>query len=126
MPFQTQWTKDGALTRFQGDVTTAVLLEHLRVICNHSRFDELRYSILDFRDARDAVDDGELLAVVAQLMGASLTNPRIHVVAVSTDDGVIQHLARFSERGYLKLPLRVFSTPESAIDWLIEQSVMLS
>lgn len=112
-------------SRFSGAVTAADLLHHVIEVCRHSDFSELRYSILDFRDAKDEVNDKDLFEVRAHLIGAEVTNPHILVAALTTDPAVIEHLTRFIGFGTLNRQIQIFSTPELATDWIAEQSMFL-
>ena len=112
-------------TRFFGSVTAADLIHHVREICRHPDFSGLRFSILDFRYATDAVDDGNLLDVRAELIRSQYTNPKILVAAITADHAVISHLTRFIGLGVLNRQIQIFSTPEAAMDWVAEQSTFL-
>jgi hypothetical protein len=97
----------------------------VREICRHPDFSGLRFSILDFRYATDAVDDGNLLDVRAELIGSQYVNPKILVAAITADHAVISHLTRFIGLGVLNRQIQIFSTPEAAMDWVAEQSTFL-
>jgi hypothetical protein len=125
MPLEMIWEPRGVRTRFFGSVTAADLLHHVREICRHPDFSDLRFSILDFRDATDAVDDAKLLDVRAELIGSQYTNPKILVAAITADHAVIGHLTRFISLGVLNRQIQIFSTPEAAMDWVAEQSTFL-
>lgn len=125
MPVEITWEPRGVRSRFFGSVTADDLLHHVREICRHPDFGDLRFSILDFRDATDAVDDANLLEVKAELTGSQYTNPNILVAAITADHGVISHLTRFISLGVLNRQIQVFSTPEAAMDWVAEQSTFL-
>jgi hypothetical protein len=125
MPVEMTWEPRGVRTRFFGSVTAADLLHHVLEICRHPDFSNLRFSVLDFRDATDAVDDAKLLEVRAQLIGSQYTNPSILVAAITADHGVINHLTRFISLGILNRQIQVFPTPEAAMDWIAEQSTFL-
>jgi hypothetical protein len=125
MPLEIAWEPHGVRTRFFGPVTAADLLHHVREICRHPDFSDLRFSILDFRDATDAVDDAHLFEVKAELMGSQYINPRILVAAITADHVVISHLTRFIGLGVLNRQIQIFSTPEAAMDWIAEQSTFL-
>ncbi len=70
MPVEMAWKLRGVRSRFFGSVTAADLLHHVREVCRHPDFSDLRFSILDFRDATDAVADADLLEVTAELVGS--------------------------------------------------------
>ena len=97
----------------------------MQAICRHPQFTDLRFSILDFRDAVDAVDDADLLQLQAELIDSQYSNPGILVAAVSGDPKVIGHLTRFISLGILNRQIQVFSTPEAAMDWIADQSTFL-
>ncbi len=119
------WEPRGVRSRFSGAVTAADLLHHVIEVCRHSDFSELRFSILDFRDAKDEVNDKDLFEVRAHLIRAQVTNPHILVAALTTDLGAIEHLTRFIRLGALNRQIQIFSTPELAMDWIAEQSMFL-
>jgi len=77
------------------------------------------------RDATDAVDDADLIELKAQLIDTQYWNPRILVAAITGDQQVINHLTRFIGLGVLNRQIQVFSTPETAMDWIAEQSTFL-
>ena len=121
MPVEMAWEPRGVRSRFFGRVTAADLLHHVQTICQRPDFTDLRFSILDFRDAVDAVDDADLLDVQAQLTGSQYWNPRILVAAITRDRQVIDHISRFIRLGILNRQIQVFSTPEAAMDWVSDQ-----
>ena len=125
MPVQMAWEPHGVRSRFFGLVTATDLLHHLQEICRHPDFTGLRFSILDLRDAIDAVNDADLLEVKAQIIGSQYWNPRILVAAITCDPQIIDHVTRFIRLGILNRQIQVFSTPEAAMDWIAEQSTFL-
>ena len=125
MPVEMAWETRGVRSRFFGLVTAADLLHHVQEICRRPDFTDLRFSILDFRDATDAVDDAQLLQLKAQLVDSQYWNPRILVAAITGDPRVIDHLTRFIRLGILNRQIQVFPTPEAALDWIAEQSTFL-
>ena len=125
MPVEMIWELRGVRSRFFGSATAADLLHHVREICRHPDFRDLRFSILDFRDATDAVDDADLLEVRAELIGSQYTNPKILVAAITTEREAIDHLTRFIGLGVLNQQIQIFSTPDDAMDWIAEQSTFL-
>jgi hypothetical protein len=125
MPVEMTWEPGGVRSRFVGTVTSADLLHHVREVCRHPDFGDLRFSVLDFRDATDAVDDANLLEVKAELIGSQYTNPNILVAAIAADHGVISHLTWFISLGVLNRQIQIFRTPEAAMDWIAEQSTFV-
>ena len=125
MPVEMTWELRGVRSRFFGSVTAADLLHHVREICRHPDFSDVRFSILDFRHATDAVDDADLLEVRAELSGSQYTNPRILVAAITTEREAIDHLTRFIGLGVLNQQIQIFSTPDDGMDWIAEQSTFL-
>jgi len=125
MPVEMIWELRGVRSRFFGSVTAADLLHHVREVCRHPDFSDLRYSILDFRDATDAVKDADLLEVRAELIGSQYTNRKILVAAITTEREAIDHLTRFIGLGVLNHQIQIFSTPDDAMDWIAEQSTFL-
>jgi hypothetical protein len=125
MPVEMAWEPRGVRSRFFGLVTAADLLHHVQQICGRPDFSDLRFSILDFRNATDAVDDAALLELKAQLIDSQYWNPRILVAAITGDPKIIDHITRFIRLGVLNRQIQVFSTPEAAMDWIAEQSTFL-
>jgi hypothetical protein len=125
MPVEMAWESRGVRSRFFGSVTAADLLHHVREVCRHPDFSDLRFSILDFRHATDAVEDADLLEVRAELIGSQYTNPKILVAAITTEREAIDHLTRFIGLGVLNQQIQIFATPDDAMDWIVEQSTFL-
>ena len=125
MPVEMTWESRGVRSRFFGSVTAADLLHHVREVCRHPDFNDLRFSILDFRHATDAVEDADLLEVRAELIGSQYTNPKILVAAITTEREAIDHLTRFIGLGVLNQQIQIFATPDDAMDWIVEQSTFL-
>jgi hypothetical protein len=125
MPVEMTWELRGTRSRFFGSVTAADLLHHVREVCRHPDFSDLRFSILDFRHATDAVEDADLLEVRAELIGSQYTNPKILVAAITTEREAIDHLTRFIGLGVLNQQIQIFATPDDAMDWIVEQSTFL-
>jgi hypothetical protein len=125
MPVEMTWELRGVRSRFFGSVTAADLLHHVREVCRHPDFGNLRFSILDFRDATDAVDDANLLEVRTELIGSQYRNPSILVAAITKERETIDHLTRFIGLGVLNRQIQIFSTPDAAMDWIAEQSTFL-
>ena len=125
MPVEMIWELRGVRSRFFGSVTAADMLHHVREVCRHPDFCDLRYSILDFRDATDAVDDADLLEVRTELIDSQYSNPKILVAAITTECETIDHLTRFIGLGVLNRQIQIFSTPDAAMDWIAEQSTFL-
>lgn len=117
MSFLTIWCRSGIYTHFAGPVGASDLLHHVLQVTSDPRFDNLRFSILDFRDAVDAVDDAELTAVYAHLIGARYSNDRIRVAAVTIDPRHTERLERFSAALALWEPIRVFADKDAAFEW---------
>lgn len=125
MPVEMAWERHGVRSRFVGPTTAADLLQHVRGVCAHPDFRDLRFSILDFREAVDRVEDEQLDDLKAQLIGAQFSNPRIFVAAIATDPGILAHVDRFIRLGVLNHQIQVFATPEAAMDWIVEQTTFL-
>jgi hypothetical protein len=113
---------EGIYTSFSGPVTSADLLQHVVRVGSDPRFDQLRFSILDFSDATDEVDDAELTAVYAHMIGQRHANDRVRVAAITTDASVIAHIERFPLTIALREPIRIFATANEARDWALAAS----
>lgn len=119
MPYDLTWEAGGVYRRYLGDVTIADRRASFEAICSDSRFDELRYTITDYRAARtyEATTDATL-EIAALHVGPLLTNPHIVMAAVADRADIISAIEDFIAHGFTTAPYRVFQTVDEARQWI--------
>ena len=85
MSFETIWEEKGIYWKYKGILTGDDLLQSNMSIYGDSRFDKLRYQLIDMLDVESFDFDTEAMEeVTAMDVGASQTNPRLIVAVVAT------------------------------------------
>ncbi len=85
MTYETIWEEKGIYWKFQGVLTGDELLQSNMNIYGDSRFDKLRYQLIDMLDVESFdVDPAAMEEVTAMDEAASQTNPSLVVAVVST------------------------------------------
>ncbi|WP_132572577.1 hypothetical protein [Roseateles saccharophilus] len=104
--------------RFFGDLKVADRRASLLEICRDPRFDELRYAITDYSDvqAYESTPAGTE-EIAAMHVGPLLTNPRLIIAAVTDRAEILADIRYFKDRGFTRVPYRVFATLDQARRW---------
>lgn len=119
MPYQIHWEPRGVYRRYFGDVTIDERRESFDAICSDPRFDALRYTITDYRDAQAYEITTMATAEIAALhVGPQITNPRIVMAAVATRPDIVAAIQEFIELRFTPRPYRIFDSPEAARAWI--------
>lgn len=119
MPFELTWEPRGVVRRYFGAVTIAERQRSFELICGDSRFDALRYTITDYREAVDyEIDDDATAEIAALHVAPLLTNPNIVLAAVVTDPRIIAAIRHFRSLEYTVQPYEVFETVGAAWEWI--------
>ena len=85
MPYETIWEEKGVYWKYSGILTGDDILQSNIGIYGDSRFDNLRYQLVDMLDVESFdVDTEAMEEVTAMDAGASQTNPRLVVALVAT------------------------------------------
>ena len=110
----------GLLFKFSGSVSRDDLSQLQRNMYSSASFDDLHYQIVDMLDMTDFSDSEEDLIEIAAIdKAAALSNPRIKLAVVATDDAIKQLLgvyqALLSDSPW---ETQVFSTMEEARSWI--------
>jgi hypothetical protein len=119
MPYQLVWEARGVYRRYHGDLSAAERHASLEAICNDRRFDDLRYTITDYRDVghyEQSEDDTALIA--AKHIGPSMSNPRILIAAIALRADIVKAIEHFIALGMTQLPYRIFSNVDDARLWI--------
>lgn len=119
MAFELKWEARGVYRAFSGHVTVSDRRHSLQKICADSRFDDLRYSITDYLGIDGFDYSPEANSELAALHIAPVwTNPRILIATVAVDDDVVASVREFIGLGFIKTPQQIFSSAQSARDWI--------
>jgi len=112
----------GVYLRFTGAVTPADVGAANLSITSDPNFDDLRYTIADFRAATghrfDLQDRSGLETPYATLIGASYSNPHIHSALIVADPDIERLIQLQITLGVLPYPSRVFTRENDAREWL--------
>lgn len=119
MPYAMSWKTGGVIWRFHGVVTSEDVIQSNLAIYGDSRFDNLRYQVVDlstieqFSVTSDALDE-----IAAMNRAASLSNPRLVVAVAATGEEALK-LAEIYESAMSKSSwkVRVFRSVKDAEDW---------
>ena len=84
---------------------------------NHPDFDSLRYGVNDFLHVT-AIDikPSHIDLYAATSIGASLSNPRIRIAIVATDQRIIAMVKAYAQLA--PFPTEFFETPDAARQWV--------
>jgi hypothetical protein len=119
MPYDLAWEARGVYRRYLGDVTIADRRASFEAICSDPRFDDLRYTITDYRavETYEATKD-DTAEIAALHIGPLMTNPRIVMAAVADRADIISAIEDFIEHGFTTAPYQVFRTVDDARQWI--------
>ena len=117
MPFEVTWTGRGYYKRVYGAVSATDFLQSITTVQNHPDFDSLRYGVNDFLDVT-AIDikPSDIDLYAATSIGASLSNPRIRIAIVATDQRIIAMVKAYAQLA--PFPTEFFETPDAARQWV--------
>lgn len=118
MPYQLVWEPRGVFWRYSGDVTGAEIIEASSLIYGDSRFDNLKYKLVDFLDIKSIQMGSDELALVAfQHRAAEMSNQHIKTAILMGPDNELaeQFAAFFLDSGW---EVKVFEERDAANLWL--------
>ena len=98
MPYETTWEKKGIYWKLYG-IVTGNDIEQLTIdVFGDSRFDDIRYVILDFLNIDDFdMSDDELESIAAQDLAAAITNPYVKIAVITTHPRVMELSTMFGK-----------------------------
>jgi hypothetical protein len=118
MPYELVWEPSGVFWRYSGDVTGAEIIEASSLIYGDSRFDNLKYKLVDFLDIKSIQMSSDELALVAfQHRAAELSNQNIKTAILMGPDNELaeQFAAFFLDSDW---EVKVFEERDAANSWL--------
>lgn len=120
MPFELHWEPGGVVRRYIGHMTVAERERSFDQICQDPRFDQLTYTITDYRDVTGyEITPAATEEIAARHIASLLTNPGILIAAVVTDPRIIEAIDHFISLGFVAPGIyRVFATMAEARAWI--------
>ncbi len=120
MPYVLYWEKNGVCCTFSGRATGTELIQCNNDIYGNKRFDEIRYQLFDMMGVTEiAIEEEEVLIVVACDKAAALTNPAVKCALVAHNE-IIHAFSSLYQKGIEKSPWtgRSFYDVSKAREWL--------
>ena len=124
MAYQTEWTKQCVKVFYYGNCSEADVLKVVIEIQADCRFDSTHRALHDFTRCQSLVSVPDALEeIVAQNIGAAVSNPNVRIAVIADHPDVLSMLERFESLGFSPYPLRAFRAVESALAWLEGASI---
>lgn len=119
MSYRLDWEEGGVCARLTGTLAEPDLRGLITGICEDPRFDALKFCIVDASSVESfAVDEAQVLANAASLIGAAFTNGRVVVAVVSTQVASHAICGQLVEMGAMPFPPAVFPHIDMARRWI--------
>jgi hypothetical protein len=116
MPAKIDIQSGGVQCTYSGQCGLRDVLEAMHVFMQHERYEYFKYAIHDCTDVESiATDDTELIAIVAQAIGAAYTNKKIKSAIVLNNEAGRTLLQRYM--GLAKRSVNEFATLDEARAW---------
>jgi len=120
MTYQLEWTKCGVHKLYSGRVIFQDIYNSEREIADNSRFDDLRYILIDLLDIQEiTMSLPEKNVLIAQRIGASKTNPLIKYAYVSINPIFQNAVLDDIRKGKARYAQRMFPTVSEAMNWAV-------
>lgn len=118
MPYDLKWESEGVFWHYYGDVTGEEIIEASALIYGDSRFDDLKYKLVDFLDVDNiSINQDELALVAYQHRAAELSNQIIKTAIVTnTNSERAKQFAAFFEDS--RWEVKIFENRDEANTWL--------
>ena len=117
------WEQHGVYWKYCGKISGQEIIDSTIVIYGDSRFDDLKYKLIDFLDAEIIeISNDELTLLAYQHKAAEKSNPNIKnaiVVRPEFDELAKKFVAFFDDSSWLA---QVFHDREEANNWLARES----
>lgn len=119
MAYEITWERPfGVYQRFSGLHTPDDVTRVIEIVTSDPGFDDLRYVIVDLLAATghsfDVTSRAALEVPYAMLIGASYSNPHIHVAFVATHPDIVQLIELKIARGVLPHTAQIFASEAAA------------
>lgn len=119
MSYAIEWKHKGIVTAWSGSTGSGEVIRFLKEIQADSRFDDLLFSIHDYRNCDEIRFDPSSMEEVAALDRAgSASNPRIRVAIVADRPKVLEMVSAYVTAELSPYMLRVFHDMPEALTWL--------
>ena len=121
MAYKLKWEPHGVYWKYSGKVSGEEIIQASTSIYGDSRFDDLRYKLVDFLEAEAVdIDEKQVDIIAHQHMAAAISNPHIKTAIVSEEDLVMA--ARFvANLSASPWEVRLFHNLDAANSWLGRQ-----
>jgi hypothetical protein len=118
MPYQLVWEPKGVFWQYSGNVTGEEVIEASSLIYGDSRFDNLKYKLVDFLGIKSIEMSADELALVAfQHRAAELSNQAVKIaILIGPDNDLAEQFAAFFVDSHWEV--KVFEERENANLWL--------
>lgn len=123
MSYQLFWEPEGVYTELSGFVSNEEFVRSVTDVQSDSRFDEMRYLIIDLSKVSGHELNKNTFAYLAAInIGAQVSNPNCRVVYVTTDKAVAAIIDEtFKSPELISYVVDVKPSVTSARDWLDSQ-----
>jgi len=120
MVYAIHWEDGGIRTVWTGRVTSGQILEFQRAVQSDARFDDICYSLHDFRGCTEvAYSRDDMFEAAAIDRAGSLSNPReIRIAVVAGDPKVVEMIKSYLDAEESPYPLRFFGGMDDAEQWV--------
>lgn len=124
MGYEIIWESSGVIKRLLGSVSSADLIKSSAVIQSDSRFDDIKYVIVDFNDCTAHSVDAAALLEISAIDGAAFSNRRdsrmrnIKVAIVAVDPAILAMAVQSTDYAVQCVEARTFSSFADARTWL--------
>ena len=124
MSYEVIWEEKGIYWKYKGILTGDDILQSNMDIYGDSRFDKLRYQLVDMLDVESFDVDTEAMEEVTVMdAAASQTNPRLIVAVVATHSQAMRLVKLYkSTTGSAPWETEVFESVEAARGWITARS----
>jgi hypothetical protein len=120
MAYEMIWETRGVYRRFYGRTSDLDVTESTRITEASSRFDELRYAILDFLEVDEIVivNPSFIQETAAIDAAAALSNPNIKVAIVTVSQLIREMAEAYIANELSPYPTQIFTNLADARDWV--------
>lgn len=123
MPYRLTWSPQAVEVRYCGALRGDELLGVVESIHADERFDDLRYSLNDFRDCSAIDCPAPLMETCAALdCAAARSNPNIMLIVIGEAAAVGQVVRAYDNAGISRYPVRQFPDSVTAWRWIAERN----
>lgn len=123
MPYRLTWHPHAVEVRYSGALSSDELLGVVERIHADERFDDLRYSLNDFRECSALDCPAPLMETCAALdRAAARSNPNIILLVIGETPAVDDAVRAYDSAGISHYPVRQFPDSAAAWQWIAERN----